>query len=147
MEMVYRKRTLHVGDFALFPKTVSASDVMLFCGESGDMSPLYLNAEFGRSTCFGGAVVPPMLVAAMMGGAVFRLLSPDACPVRREFSALRPLAVGDTLTCRAEITDIDAAACRVTVALDAYNSAGDAVAHGVSVEQTGLRKGGGTDAE
>ena len=43
MEMSYPPKILHVGDFALFPKTVSASDVTLFAGVSGDMNPLYMN--------------------------------------------------------------------------------------------------------
>ena len=49
MEMSYPPKILHVGDFALFPKTVSASDVTLFAGVSGDMNPLYLNETIKKS--------------------------------------------------------------------------------------------------
>ena len=48
MEMSYPPKILHVGDFALFPKTVSASDVTLFAGVSGDMNPLYLNETYDQ---------------------------------------------------------------------------------------------------
>ena len=86
MEMSYPPKILHVGDFALFPKTVSASDVTLFAGVSGDMNPLYLNETYGQHSSYKMRLVPPMLIASMMGGAVNRLLRPSSCPVERRFS-------------------------------------------------------------
>ena len=82
MEMSYPPKTLHVGDFALFPKTVSASDVTLFAGVSGDMNPLYLNETYGQHSSYKMRLVPPMLIASMMGGAVNRLLRPSSCQNR-----------------------------------------------------------------
>ena len=86
MEMSYPPKILHVGDFALFPKTVSASDVTLFAGVSGDMNPLYLNETYGQHSSYKMRLVPSMLIASMMGGAVNRLLRPSSCPVERRFS-------------------------------------------------------------
>lgn len=63
MEMSYPPKILHVGDFALFPKTVSASDVTLFAGVSGDMNPLYLNETYGQHSSYKMRLVPPMLIA------------------------------------------------------------------------------------
>lgn len=140
MENIYPEKELHVGDFALFPKTVSASDVALFAGISGDMHPLYLNETFGRASGLGMRIVPPMLIAAMLGGAVYRLLSPMSCPVSRSFTAVKPMAVGDTLTARAEITALNTQTGRATVALAAYNSAGELVMEGISAENLNLGK-------
>ena len=100
MEMSYPPKILHVGDFALFPKTVSASDVTLFAGVSGDMNPLYLNETYGQHSSYKMRLVPPMLIASMMGGAVNRLLRPSSCPVERRFSVRKPMQEGDTLTTR-----------------------------------------------
>jgi len=143
MKMVYAKKALEdlkIGDFSLFPKTISASDIMLFAGTTGDLSPVYLNDEFGATTCFGARVAPPMLVAGMLGGAIFRLLSPDAYPVSREFRTIKPFYVGDTLTARAEVAAIDPEAQQVTLRLTAYNNAGEVVMEGTSVESMNLRK-------
>lgn len=143
MRMVYEKKTpeqLKVGDFSLFPKTISASDIALFCGTTGDLSPVYLNDKFGEETCFGARVAPPMLVAGMLGGAIYRLLSPDAYPLRREFTPIKPFAVGDTLTARAEVTAIDLDTKQVTLRLTGYNTAGELVMEGLSVETMNLRK-------
>ena len=143
MKMVYEKKTLEdlkIGDFSLFPKTISASDIMLFTGTTGDLSPVYLNDEFGATTCFGVRVAPPMLVAGMLVGAIFRLVSPDAYPISREFRTIKPFFVGDTLTARAEVAAIDSEAQQVTVRLTAYNNAGEVVLEGTSVESMNLRK-------
>lgn len=143
MDMIYEKKRpedLKVGDFSLFPKTVSASDVMMFAGLTGDLSPVYLNEEFGKTTRFQQQTAHPMLVAGMLGGAVFRLLSPDAYPVRREFQVLKPLAVGDTVTARAEVTAVDLEKKQVTLKLTAYNSAGEAVVEGYSLETMDIRE-------
>ena len=143
MRTVYEKKTpadLQVGDFALFPKTVSASDVMMFAGISGELSPLYLNETFGQDSRFGMQVAQPMLAASMLGGAVFRLLGADAFPLRRSFEVLQPLAAGDTLTARAEVTAVDTAQQQVTLKLEAYNGAGEVVVQGTSVETMDIRK-------
>ena len=136
MEMSYPPKILHVGDFALFPKTVSASDVTLFAGVSGDMNPLYLNETYGQHSSYKMRLVPPMLIASMMGGAVNRLLRPSSCPVERRFS------VGDTLTTRAEVREIDEEKGQVRVELTAYNAAGELVMQGESVEDVRMCRGG-----
>ena len=142
MEMSYPPKTLHVGDFALFPKTVSASDVTLFAGVSGDMNPLYLNETYGQRSSYNMRLVPPMLIASMMGGAVNRLLRPSSCPVERRFSVIKPMRVGDTLTTRAEVREIDEEKGRVRVELTAYNAAGELVMQGESVEDVRMCRGG-----
>lgn len=142
MEMSYPEKVLHVGDFALFPKTVSASDVALFAGVSGDVNPLYLNETYGQQSGYKMRVVPPMLIASMMGGAVNRLLRPSSCPVERSFAVVKPMQVGDTLTTRAEVKAIDEEKGQVRVELTAYNTAGELVMQGESVEDVRVCRGG-----
>ena len=143
MQVIYQKRRpeeLEIGAFSLFPKTVSDSDVMMFCGETGDLSPIYLDARFAGNTSLEAQTVPPMLIASMLGGAVYRLLSPDAYPLKREFELLKPVHVGDTLTARAEITGVDKEKRQVTLLLEAYNSEKELVMKGTSLEQLVVRK-------
>lgn len=142
MEMSYPEKILHVGDFALFPKTVSASDVTLFAGVSGDGNPLYLNESYGKQSGYQMRLVPPMLIASMMGGAVYRLLRPSAYPLERSFKQIKPMQVGDTLTTRAEIREIDEITGCVRVELTAYNTAGELVMQGESLEDIRQCRGG-----
>ena len=143
MESIYAKKTLNdyeIGQFALFTKTISASDVMLFAGISGDLDPLYLNREFGESTVYGSQLAHPMLVASMIGGAVFRLLKPDFYPVSRSFEVVKPFPVGETVTTRAVITEKDEEHHQIKLLLEAYNSAGELVVKETSTEQMEIRK-------
>lgn len=143
MNSVYAKKRpedLNVGDFALFPKTVSASDVMMFCGNTGDLSPVYVNQVFGRESRFQGQVVPPMLLASMLGGAVYRLLSPDSFPLQRSFEVVKPVFAGDTVTCRAEVQEKNEETRQVTLRLEVFNSANELVLKGQSVETMDVRE-------
>ena len=130
MEMSYPPKILHVGDFALFPKTVSASDVTLFAGVSGDMNPLYLNETYGQHSSYKMRLVPPMLIASMMGGAVNRLLRPSSCPVERRFSVRKPMQVGDTITVVGEVTRKVLEKKYVYVRTTVYNQNDEMVADG-----------------
>lgn len=143
MQNVYEKKTLSdlkEGEFALFTKTVSTSDVMLFAGSSGDLSPLYLNEKFAEETVFGQAVANPILISSMLCGAAFRLLKPDFYPISLSFDIVKPMAVGDTVTARAEVLSKDPEHNQVTLLLEAYNSARELVIRGSAVEQMEIRK-------
>lgn len=129
-----------VGAYSLFQKTVSASDVMMFCGETGDLNPLYQNEYYGKASDLGASVVPPMLIASMLGGAVYRLLNPNAFPLKRNFETVKPLVVGDTVTARAEIAELDIEKNQVVLILEAYNSNEELIMTGISVEQLICRK-------
>ena len=131
---------LSVGIYSLFQKTVSDSDVMIFCGETGDLNPLYQNEYYGKASVLGAPVVPQMLVASMLGGAVYRLLNPNSFPIKRNFETIKPLVVGDTVTVRAEITELDSEKDQVVLILEAYNSNEDLIMIGTSVEQLVHRK-------
>src|SRR3970040_1631464 len=49
-------------------RTVTEADVVNFAGLSGDFNPLHTDAEFGKTTSFGGRIAHGMLVAAMATG-------------------------------------------------------------------------------
>ena len=76
----------------------------------------------------------------MLGGAVYRLLNPNSFPLRRNFETIKPLVVGDTVTVRAEITELDSEKDQVVLILEAYNSNEDLIMTGTSVEQLVHRK-------
>ena len=143
MQNVYKKKTLvdlNVGDFALFTKTISASDVMLFAGISGDLNPLYMNEKFAEATVFSHALANPMLISSMICGAAFRLLKTDFYPLSLSFDIVKPLLVGDTITARAEVLAKDDKTNQVTLLLEAFNSNRELVVKGIALEQMEIRK-------
>lgn len=137
------KDSLKTGEFSLFTKTVSATDVTLYAGISADFSPVYMNKPYAEQSRFGRQVAHPMLIGSMAGGAIFRLLSPDAYPVKREFEMMAPVYIGDTVTIRAEIASVDKEQSIVEVAIECYNQKQEMVLRGKSVENMGIIQGDG----
>ena len=129
-----RLEELKPGDFKLFAKTLSDTDAMLYAGISGEMSPLYLNESFAQTTELKSRTVHPMLVAAIAGGAIFRLLSPAVRTESREFRFLKPVYAGDTVTARAEVKEVDVTSCKVVLAVSCYNQDGEQVLEGICRE-------------
>ena len=125
---------LKPGDFKLFAKTLSDTDAMLYAGVSGEMSPLYLNESFAAKTELKSRTVPPMLVAGLAGGAIYRLLSPAVKTESRTFRFLRPVYTGDTVTARAEIKEVDCAAGQVELVVSCYNQYEEKVMEGICRE-------------
>lgn len=125
---------LEPGRSALFCKTLSDSDAMLYAGISGEMSPLCLNETFAQKTPLKTRTVHPMLVAAITGGAILRLLPPAVQTVSREFRFLAPVFAGDTITARAEIVSADPAARQVKLKLECYNQHEQQVLEGSCTE-------------
>jgi 3-hydroxybutyryl-CoA dehydratase len=99
--------SMRVGDAETFTKTITDADIVLFAGVSGDMYPLHLDAEYAKTTRFGARVAHGMLSASLfstVNGALLGL--PGGIYVEQTLRFRRPVFIGDTLTARAEITEI-----------------------------------------
>ena len=49
---------INVGDVQTFTKTMTQVDVTLWVGLTGDMNPVHIDAEYGKTTRFGDVIVP-----------------------------------------------------------------------------------------
>ena len=133
--------TLKIGDFSLFTKTVSETDIVLYAGISADFAPVHLNEQYAAQTRFGSRIAHPMLLGTMAGGAIYRLLSPSSICVKREFEVIAPVFAGETVTIRAEIASLDREHNRVAVEFECYNVKEELVLRGSSLEALDLVEG------
>ena len=133
--------TLKIGDFSLFTKTVSETDIVLYAGISADFAPVHLNEQYAAQTRFGSRIAHPMLLGTMAGGAIYRLLSPSSICVKREFEVIAPVFAGETVTIRAEIASLDREHNRVVVEFECYNVKEELVLRGSSLEARDLVEG------
>lgn len=53
---------LKIGDFSLFTKTVSETDIVLYAGISADFAPVHLNEQYAAQTRFGSRIAHPHAV-------------------------------------------------------------------------------------
>jgi 3-hydroxybutyryl-CoA dehydratase len=114
------------GMTAVFSKTVTEADIVLFAGITGDTNPVHLNEEFAKPTMFKGRIAHGMLTAGFVS-AVFgtKLPGPGCIYLSQSLKFKAPVRIGDTVVARVTVSAIDQAKGRVTFATTCH--VGDAV--------------------
>ena len=101
---------LAVGMTDVYSRTVTESDIVLFCGISGDTNPLHLNREYAARTRFGGTIAHGMLSASFISTVLgTKLPGPGAIYVSQNCRFRAPVRAGDTVVARATVTELVAA--------------------------------------
>lgn len=125
-----------VGDAVTFTKTVSESDVYLFAGITGDLSPNHVDksymarSKYGRRMAHGALLVGFMSTASTMAIAHCRDDESET-PVSVGMDRLRfikPVFLGDTVTVRYEIAALDLNRRRSVSSIEVRNQDGALVA-------------------
>ena len=110
----YYFEDLEVGMTAIYSRTVTESDIVLFCGISGDTNPIHLDREYAARTQFGGTIAHGMLSASFISTVIgTKLPGPGAIYVSQNCRFKAPVRAGDTVRARATITEINAERRRV----------------------------------
>ena len=125
-----------VGDSVVFEKAVGESDVYLFAGLTGDLSPNHVNAEFMKATPYGKRIAHGALLVGYMSTASTLLLQkyppPDGTtPVSLGYDRVRfikPVFISDTITVHYVVEAFDPDRSRSTAHIDVVNQHGDTVA-------------------
>ncbi|MDA0702363.1 MAG: MaoC family dehydratase [Proteobacteria bacterium] len=111
---------------AVYGKTVTDADIVLFTGVSGDTNPLHLDHEFASRTMFGGPIVHGMLTASLISTVVgTRLPGPGCIYLSQNLRFRAPVRVGDTVKTRATIVEVIAEKRRIR--LETVCKVGDTV--------------------
>ena len=123
-----------IGTRVTFTKTIGESDIYLFAGITGDFSPNHVNAEYMKSTSYGGIIAHGALLVGLMSTCSTRVL--DHITAQRpavsygydRIRFVKAVRVGDTVTVTYEIVAEDLAAARTIAEITATNQHGDIVA-------------------
>lgn len=125
---------LKVGDSAQFSKTVSETDVYLFAGITGDFNPAHVDEEYAKKTYFGTRIAHGLLPAGFISAVLgTRLPGPGSIYLRQELTFLGTVKVGDTITARVEVAEIDTTKGRVRMLTTCDNQEGKRVLTGEAV--------------
>ena len=104
------------GMTALYAKTVTDADVVLFAGISGDVNPVHLNQEFADRTMFRGRIAHGMLTASFISTVIgTKLPGPGCIYVSQNLKFKAPVRVGDTVNARVTVTSVDEVRGRIAV--------------------------------
>lgn len=104
----YYLEDLAIGMTAVFGKTITEADLVMFAGVSGDTNPLHLDEEFASRTRFGGRIVHGMLTASLISTLIgTKLPGPGCIYISQDLKFRAPVRVGDTVETRATITEVE----------------------------------------
>ncbi len=108
---------LSIGQSATFSKTVTEADILMFAGVSGDTNPVHLDAEYAATTPFKERIAHGMLSAGLISAVLgTKLPGPGAIYVGQTLKFKAPVKIGDTVTAKAEVIELDAAKKRAVFA-------------------------------
>ena len=122
---------LQVGDAAEFAKTVSETDIYLYAGITGDFNPAHVNENYAKNTFFKTRIAHGMLTAGFISAIIANQLpGPGTIYLKQELSFLAPVHIGDTITARVEILELNAEKNRVRLKTTCSNQDGVMVLEG-----------------
>jgi 3-hydroxybutyryl-CoA dehydratase len=122
---------LKIGDAAEFAKTVSEADLYLYAGVSGDLNPAHINEVYAQTTFFKTRIAHGMLTAGFISAVIgMQLPGPGTIYMRQDLNFKAPVRIGDTITARAEVIEINAEKKRVRLKTTCTNQDGVVVLDG-----------------
>ena len=122
---------IRTGNFAEFTKTISESDIYLFAGLTGDLNPAHINEEYAKNTFFKTRIAHGILQAGFISAAIgMQLPGPGTIYIRQELNFLAPVRVGDTITARVEVSELNTEKNRVILNTTCSNQNGEVVLDG-----------------
>lgn len=130
---------VEVGQKYAFAKTVGETDVTLFAGITGDFSDTHINDQYmkekssvGRRIAHGALLVGYMSTVSTISIAhVIHREGLTDFPVSAGYDKVRflkPVLLGDTVTARYEVTNVDKDKGRSVAKVDVINQRGEVVA-------------------
>lgn len=121
--------TLQVGDSVSFSKTVGESDVYLFAGITGDLSPNHVNEEVMKNTPYKKRIAHGVLsVGFASTTSTLMIEKAKATAVSAGYDRIRfinPIFIGDTVTVSYTIAEIDQERLRTRADIEVTNQDGD----------------------
>ena len=127
-------KELSAGDSAEFTKTVTETDIAFFAAISGDFNPIHVDAEWAKKSLFGARVAHGPLTLALAAGLLgMTLPGVGTIAETNHIDYRRPVYIGDTITTRGEVAELDEARNRIRVDLTWTNQEDVVVAEGYAI--------------
>ena len=119
------------GQHAVFSKTVTEADVVLFAGITGDFNPAHVDEVQAAKSRFGGRIAHGLLSAGFISACIaMKLPGPGTIYLSQSLRFARPVRIGDTVTARVEVVEWNAAKRRARLATTCHNQDGQLVIDG-----------------
>lgn len=128
------EKDFQIGQKATLSKTITEADIVSFAGISGDFNPVHVDAEYAKTTRFGGRIAHGLLTASLISGVLgTRLPGPGSIYLSQQLKFLIPVAIGDTVTATVEVTRVREDKPIITLLTTCHNQRGEKVVDGEAV--------------
>jgi len=111
----------------------------LFAGITCDYAPHHINEEFAKTTMFGERIVHGFLTASLTSSCTSQIVAPGGLSLGNSFKFLKPVRFGDTITAKAEVTEIIPKKKIVKIRTTCTNQKGELVLDGETVQLMRVR--------
>ena len=103
----YYYEDMEVGMTAVYSKTITDADILMFAGVSGDTNPVHLDDEFAAATPFKTRIAHGMLSASFISTLLgTKLPGPGCIYMSQNLQFRAPVRVGDTVVARATVVEV-----------------------------------------
>ena len=105
---------LKVGDSAQISKTITEIDINDFAKATGDFNPVHLDQAYAEKTMFKGRIAHGLLSVGLFSNILGNILpGHGTIYLSQEVKFLAPVRIGDTITARVEVLELNADKNRV----------------------------------
>ena len=97
-----------IGDSAELKHSFSENDVNIFANISMDKNPIHLDEKYAETTRFGKKIVHGFLSGSLISAVLGNMLPGNgAIYIKQNMNFLRPVFIGDEITARVIISNIN----------------------------------------
>ena len=105
---------LWLGRSAERRRVISEKNIRVFCGLTGDYSPLHVDEDFATRSRFGRRLAHGLLTSSFITGIIgMELPARNGIYMGQTLSFLKPVFIGDELTVRASVAERDEEKSRI----------------------------------
>jgi 3-hydroxybutyryl-CoA dehydratase len=113
---------MKMGQTAELAHTITENDIQVFGDLSGDYNPVHFDDEWAKTTMFGGRIAHGILTAAFISAAIgMHLPGPGTIYMSQSMRFMAPVRIGDTITARVEVVNLNDEKERVTLKTTCIN--------------------------
>jgi 3-hydroxybutyryl-CoA dehydratase len=107
---------IKLGQFAEVEHVITDEDIQTFGKLSGDYNPLHFNEEWAKTTMFGSRIAHGLLTASFISTAIgMHLPGAGTIYIGQSMRFLGPVRIGDKITARVEVVNLEDEKERVTL--------------------------------
>lgn len=124
-------KAFHIGQTAELTHLYSENEVNVFGEISGDHNPIHLDLEYAKNSIFGKKIVYGFLSGSLISAVLGNVLPGEgSIYMSQTMNFLRPVFIGDEITAKVVITNIDEEKKRILLDTVCTNQNGKNVIEG-----------------